>query len=274
MKKKKLKEKMAKEKFMYLPEPALIVYKHDPTTMNKPWTNMVLRKDAIVRVVKNIPSRVTGLPNEITVNAVDIVGREQTGWLAANTKLKPATKKKLANGFGELRIAAWDTLRSKITFHEGWDVMTWVATFGHLNIPLLHAVIRELGGVVPKTDDPDTANVRVLRLVLNNKELKMSAVKASRKSGKGKKTTSSKVARGHRAKSKKESRGGGRTSAFAGKVIRRTVKENPRREGSVGYKNWSIYKKGMTYEDFLKAGGVRGCLAKDIKRGHVKLVSA
>ena len=111
----------------------------------------------------------------------------------------------------------------------------------------------------------------------------MSAVKASRKSGKTSSKKSSKKGSEKKGSEKKTSKkaskktaavSAGRTSAFSGKIIRRLVKENPRREGSKGYKNWTIYKKGMTYEEFLKAGGARSCLAKDIERKTVKLLPA
>jgi len=159
-------KKKKKGEYRQLTASALVVPKYDPERMNKPWTGMVLPEGSIIRVVKNEPSIITGLENEITVKCVDLVQREFTGWLARDTPMKDSVKKKLSRNIGELRLAAWDTVREKISFQAGWDAMTWIATFGHLNTPLLHAVIRELGGKVPKTDDPDTANVRVLRLIL------------------------------------------------------------------------------------------------------------
>lgn len=73
------------------------------------------------------------------------------------------------------------------------------------------------------------------------------------------------------AKKTGEGTGAGRTSAFAGKVIRKVADGNPRREGSLGYKSWEILKNGMTYEKYIAAGGRRGDLAWDLAHGFVKL---
>lgn len=63
----------------------------------------------------------------------------------------------------------------------------------------------------------------------------------------------------------------GRTSAFSGKVIRKLVDENPRREGTFGYASFALIKNGMTYEKFIEAGGRRQDLAWDIEHKYVKL---
>ena len=73
-------------------------------------------------------------------------------------------------------------------------------------------------------------------------------------------------------KGSKKSKGStGRPSAFSGKRITRLVKENPRRKGSAGFKSFSIIKSGMSYEQFLAAGGRRQDLAYDVAHKHVKV---
>ena len=74
------------------------------------------------------------------------------------------------------------------------------------------------------------------------------------------------------------SKGGGK---FAGKIITCLVSENPRREGTRGWKNYNIFieNDGISYEDFvdIAAGhgstraGCREDLAHDIKKGRVSL---
>ncbi len=59
-----------------------------------------------------------------------------------------------------------------------------------------------------------------------------------------------------------------------GKRIVRLTKENPRRAGGKGYKSWNLLKKGMTYEQFIAAGGRHTDLAWDISHGNVKLINA
>lgn len=63
----------------------------------------------------------------------------------------------------------------------------------------------------------------------------------------------------------------GRKSLHAGKKIYRLVKENPRRTGSHGFKNWEIYRDGMTYEEFIMAKGGANHLNYDIEKGYVEL---
>jgi hypothetical protein len=63
----------------------------------------------------------------------------------------------------------------------------------------------------------------------------------------------------------------GRKSAFSGKKINKVAKENPRRKGSIGFKSFALIKNGMTYEQYLEAGGRRQDLAFDLTAGHVKL---
>lgn len=64
---------------------------------------------------------------------------------------------------------------------------------------------------------------------------------------------------------------GGRTSEFAGKKITKLAKENPRREGTHGHKSFSLIKTGMTYEQYISAGGRRQDLASDVAKGHLKV---
>ena len=63
----------------------------------------------------------------------------------------------------------------------------------------------------------------------------------------------------------------GRKSNHAGKKIYKISKENPRREGSHGFNNWSIYRDGMTYEEFIMAKGGANHLNYDIEKGFVEL---
>lgn len=97
---------------------------------------------------------------------------------------------------------------------------------------------------------------------------KEKAVATSTKSTKkGKKGASKKA-----ATSNGESKGGpGRQSMYSGKTIIRLVKGNPRREDTHGWHSWNLLKKGMTYEQYIAAGGRRVDLAWDIMKGNVKL---
>lgn len=249
--------------------PAVVIPKQ---TGHAFWQPQVLMEGAVVGVMKkNSPSSITGKANEITVKWRDAAKRDTLGWLAKNTPMdNKMSKKELSRGgAGEVRVAAWDTVRKRIGTSPGWDAKTWICSFAETNLPLLHAVIRELGGKVPKTDDQFAAISRAVKLTTGEDITMKDATKSKKTSGKkgGKKTSTKKTS----TKKAKRSGGPGRTSAFAGKRIIRLVKENPRRAGTRGYKSWRVIKKGMVYEDFLKAGGNRGALAKEVRLGRVKL---
>ena len=52
------------------------------------------------------------------------------------------------------------------------------------------------------------------------------------------------------------------------------VKQNPRREGTKAHKRYSLYKSGMTVGEYLKKGGSRGSLRKDVRLKRVKVATA
>jgi hypothetical protein len=95
---------------------------------------------------------------------------------------------------------------------------------------------------------------------------------AARKSSTKKSTKKGTAKKGAAKKQARTSEGGpGRVSQFAGKTIIRLVKGNPRREDTHGYNSWNLLKKGMTYEQYIAAGGRRVDLAWDLMKGNVKL---
>lgn len=264
-------------KYRRLLAPAIVVPKQEE---GRPfWQGQALTEGSVVAVMKkNLPSVVTGKPNEITVRWKDAVGRETLGWLAKDTVMDNVVKKKaLSRGAGDIRVSGWDTVRYRTSVHPGWDIKKWVCTFADQNVPLLHAVIRELGGKVPKNDDPFEAAKRVVKLSTGEDITMATAEKIRDKSKKNSRKNSSKTTTAKKSgakKSKKRGTGGGRTSQFAGMRIVRTTKENPGREGSVRYNSWNVIKKGMTYEDFMRAGGDPGSLRIEIEGGRIKMKKA
>lgn len=238
---------------------------------------------------KRKPSVVTGTRDEIYVRWHDCVGRATMGWLSATAQLTRSDTKalKYLSWDKEGRLTAWDTLRERVYVHQGWTVPKYLNKFAdETMVPLLHAVIRELGGKVPRSDDPSTAT----RLILNQLKMRNTTMARSRdeieeqdedvtptksskssKKAKGKKTASKKTTS---KKAAKREGGPGRTSMYSGKRIVKLVKENPRREDTHGYNSWELLRKGMTYEQYIEAGGRRVDLAWDIMKGNVKLVKA
>mgnify|MGYP000100082758 FL=1 len=71
--------------------------------------------------------------------------------------------------------------------------------------------------------------------------------------------------------------------SFAGKIIKCLVNDNPRKEGTRGFKNFNVFlgsNATLKYEEFVKLaemhgstkGGCREDLAHDIKKGRVELI--
>ena len=63
----------------------------------------------------------------------------------------------------------------------------------------------------------------------------------------------------------------GRKSKFEGKLFEATVKDNPRRKGSHGFRSLQIIidRPWISYEDFIAAGGRQVDLRWDINSGNV-----
>ena len=63
----------------------------------------------------------------------------------------------------------------------------------------------------------------------------------------------------------------GPRSDNAGKKIYRLVKENPRREGSIGHHSFSLIRDGMPYEEYIELGGRAGDIKWDVEHSFVEL---
>ena len=54
-------------------------------------------------------------------------------------------------------------------------------------------------------------------------------------------------------------------------TIKTEEKKNPKREGTRAHKRFSMYKDGMTVEDYIKAGGKKSSVSYDVKKGYIAL---
>lgn len=271
-------------KYMQILEPTIVV----PEQQGKRYLNPldVSRGTTVGVMRKRKPSVVTGRTDEYYVRWQDAAGRVHMGWLPKTARLARSHTKalRLIPKRGEDRLTSWDTLRYAAMIHRGWTVARWVKEIGDVQVPLLHAVIRELGGKVPRSDDPSVA-IRVAlktinprgtttmaknRAVTEEQDETEAPVRKSTKKGIAKKGA---VKKGTAKKSAREG-GPGRTSMYSGKRIIKLRKDNPRREDTHGYNSWNLLKKGMTYEQYIAAGGRRVDLAWDIEKGNVKLAKA
>lgn len=275
-------------RYMRLVEPTLVIVEQKQGLPY--WSPHALARGTVVGVMQHTkPSVVTGRKDEIYVRWHDVVGRASMGWLPKKVQLTRSNLKELkyVTWNPEGKLTSWDTLREHVFFNKGWTLVQYLNKFADKEtVPLLHAVIRELGGKVPRSDDPRLAIRLVLKHVNPKENINMSKnravaeqdedvtpVKASKK---GKKGTAKKSAakKSVSKKAAKREGGPGRTSMYSTKRIIKLVKTNPRREDTHGYNSWELLRKGMTYEQYIEAGGRRVDLAWDILKGNVKLAKA
>lgn len=153
-----------------------------------------------------------GLRGEILVDWVDIDGRKNAGWLARTTTFMTTTKKltELRNDRSELTLHAYDMLREKFAHQRRkvkapWTPLLWFSTFGEqYTETLLPAVIRELGGTLPRDATSHEIIVRTAaRLITDRKEISMSEIKEAGESHGG--GTAAPAKRGRKPAAKKTS---------------------------------------------------------------------
>lgn len=274
-------------KWMRVREPVVVVPRQEPGLRLR-MIPQILSRGTIVGVMKKrLPSVVTGRTDEIYVKWLDARGSVRMGWLPKIALLTRSTMSLLhVAGNREDMPTSWDLLRLRMFMQEGWPIDKWLEKFGSLNVPLLHAVIRELGGKVPRSDDPRLATRLVLNLIKPKRNTTMSKNRAEieeqdedetptpRKTSKSKTAKKGAAKKSASKKAVKREGGPGRTSMYSGKRIVKLVKDNPRREDTHGYNSWELLRKGMTYEQYIEAGGRRVDLAWDILKGNVKLAKA
>lgn len=78
------------------------------------------------------------------------------------------------------------------------------------------------------------------------------------------------------SKSTSSPKGPGKGAKYAveGKTIHKLATKNPRREGTHGHASWEALKSGMTYAQYIEAGGRNRDLRWDILFGHAELRDA
>ena len=64
----------------------------------------------------------------------------------------------------------------------------------------------------------------------------------------------------------------GKQSKFSGKRIYKKIDYNPRQKNIWGYSSWELIEDGMTYEEYISAGGRSRDLNWDLEREWVELV--
>lgn len=186
-------------------------------------------------------------------------------------------------------LSAWERLRLLVANARKRDarynLATWLATHGEHaeHQKLLREVTREFGSTTVKNEPFADRFQRLCSLILHTTELDMASKKLKKtgKTAKGKKTvveeTSAKkskktAAKDKSAKAKKASEFSSRGHDFDNHVIRRLIKENPRRAGTEKAKIWDRIRKGMTVAEFCKKGGSRGAVGRYITNGWIKLL--
>jgi hypothetical protein len=222
------------------------------------------------------------------------------GWL---TNKQPAKIMKPSSGptflvttRSEDGLVAWEQLRLKIARTRKTDptnwVAPWLATHGSKFQSLLREVTRYFGGKPIKNEGFEARCIRLFQLILNT-EFDMASAKNSKTKKKGKKgkknkqrTSDDAAVSGNKKKSKKtgkdkkqkkknkEKSSKKSTKVQDDAVIKRLIKENPRRAGSAKAKIWDKLKKGMTVSEFVDKGGTRAAVGRYVENGWIKLLKS
>lgn len=232
-------------------------------------------------------SPITHRADEILVH----YGKAKTpelGWITNRLDAKKAMKPVKGPTFlvttkKEDSVSVWDRFRFKIGRARQRDagewLVPWLVRNGAKDPRELRALVRFLGGKPIKDEGVDARCSKVFSLILNT-EIDMATAKASaKKHKKGKNTKAADVPekKSKKTKKNKASKSSARetdriTSKHDDYIIKRLVKENPRRAGSGKAKIWDKLKKGMTVGEFVAKGGPRGAVRHYVESGWVKLL--
>jgi hypothetical protein len=170
-------------------------------------------------------------------------------------------------GQNEGKIFAYPTVRDAVNAGNGYVVANSPDDLVKANVTMgqMVGLYNQLSGSsITKFSDRPTgakrllalAEAKALKVEVKRKEEQMveAAVKEKATDSAGKK---------------------GRSSAFEGRTLKAKTHDNPRREGTHGHKSMAIIiaagDKGISYEDFIAAGGRRVDLAWDFARQAVEI---
>lgn len=223
-------------------------------------------------------------------------GKAKLGWISQREPswLKPSKGPTfLVTTRAEDEMIAWEQIRLKIARMRkahpdrptNW-IAPWLVEHGPKHQPLLREVTRYFGGKSIKNEPFSERCTRLFSLILKV-ELTEANVATTKKSSKKTKTTKkqkteqtekptkrNKKQKADKKAKKSAAKNGDRiTKDHNEYVIKRLIKENPRRAGSAKAKVWDKLKKGMTVEEFISKGGSRGAVRLYVQNGWVKLLA-
>lgn len=281
-----------KNPFVALMEPMVIVPDNREDKMVIADAGSILRLMNQATLYRDWISPVTHRADELLVQ-YGKPGALKFGWITNKQDPKIMKPSKgptfLVNTRKDSSLIPWELFRLKIGQARKKDPMMWLApwivTYGPKLPRELREVTKFFGGKPIKNEPFDDRCMRLFTLILHT-ELDMASAKKGTKKGKGKKSKDSAEKTSKKSKSskkdksgKKKSKSGSKKEASSEKsaskddyVIKRLVKENPRRAGSAKAKIWDKLKKGMTIGEFVEKGGSRASVGRYVENGWVKLL--
>lgn len=174
---------------------------------------------------------------------------------------KAAAKEiKLNEGCTEVLAALQEEVPSKDTEIDSTQLAKKLKTSTTAVIKAAQ-VLSKLGLVKVEDDSPDDAHPLVY----------LSLTTAGRATAVTPKRTTTPAKEGKQPKKALPGERPGPVSNKSSKKLYKLVDGNPRREGTHGWKSFSLIKDGMTYEQYKAAGGRNNDLAWDIDHSYVEL---
>jgi hypothetical protein len=128
---------------------------------------------------------------------------------------------------------------------------------------------------IAKFANREIAEGRCLELKLAMDQLSRAATTTKKENkvmaAKKTKQANAKAAKGKKAAAKSTNSNGKRETALLDHTLHKLIKDNPRREGTHGFKTWDAIKNGMTYRDAIDAGARNKDIRHDINLKRLEL---
>lgn len=226
-----------------------------PSPRDPPWLPQTLGAGSVVGVVEDAEgdglddrSPVTGQRDEILVAWADLLGRVTPGFLSRTAMLTPLKRqgprtavlakdelKRVSPGTSA-ELSALDVVRSyagHVFAHQASKkkapyLLRWLSTRGRKHTALLQQVVRELGGLTSKRDDPDTvvrqAAHRILKREVTMRELRNAAELDEK--GPTSKSVKRKLARARRAAAEEKEMSKGTRAKKKGRRVSRKTEDD------------------------------------------------
>jgi hypothetical protein len=163
--------------------PALLI----PTTG---WPPVLLGASSVVEVLKDGDASPIGLSQELPIRALNHEREQVTGYVSSTATFVDSGRRytTLTTERPDGSMRATDTLRMRMlqekqvrwqNVNGPWTPLGWFGRFGITNAELLTSVVREHGGILPRSSTPTDILARALRIIISKEVTVSDATEAA-----------------------------------------------------------------------------------------------